>query len=284
MTADVHFETFGFNSGLLSPVQPMGEIHFHHEVELNYLFRGRVTYLQRGGMHELTPHRLAVFWGSTPHNLVSADPDTEMAWITVPLSWIWMWELPEKFTQMLMEGHWWLAPKSGMDHRFPIRAWVEEMAGATPLRQRALFLELQACLLWMAEHSKLCSTHRQSALAAQGEHLRHIETMARYMTEQFREDLNIAAIAAAAGLHPNYAMPLFRQHCGITIRNYLVQLRLAHAQRLILTTNQKMIDVALASGFHSLSSFYEAFSKVVKETPQAFRKQMQMGGSITPKS
>jgi len=50
---------------------------------------------------------------------------------------------------------------------------------------------------------------------------------------------------------------------------------LIHSQRLLITTDQKVIDVAFASGFRSLSSFYEAFLKVVKETPKAFRTRMQ---------
>ena len=270
---DVRFETFGMSSGLIPPVTPMDHHHHHHEVELNYLFRGRVTYLHRDGVRELQPQRLAVFWGSTAHKLISAEPDSEMAWITVPLPWVWTWNLPEKFTQMLMEGRWWLASRSGAVERFPIRAWIKEMAEATPLRQRALSRELEACFLWMAEHSNL--PRGSTRPTSKGNHLRHIEAMACCMAERFREEVDVAVIAEAAGLHPNYAMPLFRRHCGVTIRGYLMQLRLTHAQRLLLTTDQKVIDVALASGFRSLSSFYEGFMKVVKETPQAFRRRMQ---------
>jgi AraC-like DNA-binding protein len=273
MMTDVRFETFGLDSGLLSPAKPMGHLHHHHELELNFLFRGRVTYLHRNGVHELQPGRLAVFWGSTPHNLISAEPDSEMAWITVPLSWLWMWKLPENFTKMLMEGRWWLAPTSGAMERFPIRAWIQEMPEATPLRQRALSLELEACFLWMAEHSSL--PRGNSRPTSNGNHLGHIEAMARCMAERFREEVDIAEIAASASLHPNYAMPLFRRHCGVTLRDYLTQLRLTHAQRLLLTTDHKVIDVALASGFRSVSSFYEAFLRVVKVTPRAFRTRMQ---------
>lgn len=270
---DVHFDTLGFDSRLLAPPVPMRRFHLHHEIELNYVFRGKVTYLLRGGLQTLKPHQLVLFWGSTPHNLMAAEPGTEMAWITVPLSWVWMWQLPAKFTQKLMDGRWWLAPRSAIDQRFPVRSWVSEMANATPLRQRALSLELQACFLWMAEHSTLHRSQSPPTLTQDANHLKHIEAMARCMAERFREECDVAEIARAAGLHPNYAMPLFRQHCGVTIHDYLMQLRLTHAQRLLITTDQKVIDVALASGFRSLSAFYEAFTKFVKKTPHAFRKK-----------
>ena len=96
----------------------------------------------------------------------------------------------------------------------------------------------------------------------------------RRTAERFRENLTVADIAKAANVHPNYAMPLFRRHCGVTIRDYLLQYRITHAQRLLLTMGGKVIDVALANGFSSQSSFYAAFARLVKETPQAFRRRM----------
>lgn len=50
---DVRFESFGLAARLLSPPKPMGRIHHHREVEINFLFRGSVTYLHRGSMRSL---------------------------------------------------------------------------------------------------------------------------------------------------------------------------------------------------------------------------------------
>jgi len=273
---DVRFETFGLNARLHRPPVPMGGIHHHSEVELNYVFRGGITYLHRGSMRRLEAKRLAVFWGSTPHTLVAVDPGTEMAWITVPLAWVWSWGLPERFVRELMEGNWWYAP-GNFGERFNVRAWVKELRSPTRPQQRRLLLELEACFLWLADQ-ELPDTPDTAVRWSEGEStagLQKVERMARFMAERFQEDLTVAAIARAANLHPNYAMPLFRRHCGVTIRDYLLQYRMTHAQRLLLTTDQKVIDVALASGFSSQSSFYAAFVRLVKDTPQAFRRRME---------
>jgi AraC family transcriptional regulator, melibiose operon regulatory protein len=274
---DVRFETFGLNARLLRLPKPMGRIHHHHEVELNYVFRGGVTYLHRGTMRRLESKRLGVFWGSTPHSLVAVDPGTEMAWITVPLAWVWAWGLPERFVRELMEGNWWYAPAAFGD-RFQVKAWVKELYNPTRPQQRRLLLELEACFLWLADQAH-STTLDAAARWSEGEStagLQRVERMARCMAERFQEDLTVAEIAKAAKLHPNYAMPLFRRHCGVTIRDYLLQYRITHAQRLLLTTDDKVIDVALASGFSSQSSFYAAFVKLVKDTPQAFRRRMEV--------
>ncbi|MDO8539986.1 MAG: helix-turn-helix domain-containing protein [Opitutaceae bacterium] len=273
--SDVRFETFGLNARLLSPPKPMGRIHHHHEMEINFLFSGGVTYLHRGAMCKLMPRRLTMFWGSTPHSLVAAEPGSEMAWITVPLAWVWSWALPRKFIRGLMEGRWWTAP-TGSHERFPVRAWVEELEDASPSRHERLLLELHACFLWMAEQAATTSDAEVRAIPAGATGgLHRIERMARFMAERFQDSISVADVAAAAELHPNYAMPLFQRHCGVTIHDYLMQYRLTHAQWLLLTTDEKIIDVALASGFGSLSSFYEAFTRIAKEPPQTFRRRMR---------
>lgn len=270
---NIRFESFGFNAKLLSPPRPMGRIHLHHEVELNFVFRGGVTYLHHGAMRRLEPKRMAIFWGSVPHTLVTVEPESEMAWITVPLAWVWNWALPPCFTRGLMEGQWWIAP-AGAGDRFAVRDWVAELATAGKSGQRWLLLELQACFLWLAEQaaaSKPSATYSVANEATAG--LRHVERMARCMAERFQGNLTITEIARAANLHPNYAMPLFRRICGVTIRNYLLQHRLACAQQLLLTTDDKVLDVALASGFGSISAFYDVFTRVIKETPKEFRRR-----------
>jgi AraC family transcriptional regulator, melibiose operon regulatory protein len=273
---DVRFDTFGLNARLLKRPKPMGRIHHHHEVEMNYVFRGGITYLHRGTVRRLESRRLAVFWGSTPHSLVAVDPGTEMAWITIPLAWIWSWRLPERFVRDLMEGGWRFAPES-FGERFQLRAWVDELYNPTRAQQRRLLLELEACFLWLADQS---ADTARTPVAHWGKDestvgLQRVEKMARFMAERFHEELSVADIAGAAKLHPNYAMPLFRKHCGVTIRDYLLQYRITHAQRLLLTTDDKIIDVALASGFSSQSSFYSVFERLVNDTPQAFRRRME---------
>ena len=266
----VRFESFGLNALLLQPPRPMRRIHHHQEVELNFLFRGHVTYLYRGEIRRLEAGRLTVFWGAMPHSLVEASEDGQMAWLTVPLAWILGWGLPEEFMRNLLRGEWAIAPPR-CGERFPVREWVKEMADASQPHKRVLLLEFQACLLWLAHRG------RAAARASRGaSDLMPIERMARVMAERFHEDLPVRAIASAANLHPNYAMTLFRRACGITLRDYLQQHRLARAQQLLLTSDAKVIDVALESGFGSASAFYATFARILRETPESYRQRMRI--------
>jgi transcriptional regulator GlxA family with amidase domain len=70
-------------------------------------------------------------------------------------------------------------------------------------------------------------------------------------------------------------MRLFRQVSGMTILEYLAQQRVGHAQRLLATTDLKIIDVAMESGFGSVCRFYKIFRKHCGATPRRYREALQ---------
>ena len=45
------------------------------------------------------------------------------------------------------------------------------------------------------------------------------------------------------GLHPNYAMNLFRQTFGTTMTHFITEHRISHAQRLLVTTDEAILTV-----------------------------------------
>lgn len=265
MKQALRLDLLGYAAGRETPPRPMGVYHHHQEIELNFVFAGGVTYLRGGAAWRLGAGRLAVFWGATPHSLVTVEPGTDFGWITLPLAAVRGWAPGARFLGALLGGAVQLAPEGGAE-RFPVAAWIEELRGTQGAAPRGLTLELQGCLCWMAEHA---TTRARRAEAETG--LGPVEAMARVMAERYQEPLDVARIAKAAGLHPNYAMNLFKRRCGLTIRDYLAQLRLTHAQRRLLEGDAKITEVALESGFATLSAFYEAFTRRVGMTPRAYR-------------
>ncbi|GAB4229509.1 MAG: hypothetical protein Kow00109_00760 [Acidobacteriota bacterium] len=89
--------------------------------------------------------------------------------------------------------------------------------------------------------------------------LSRADQLACYIARNYQQPLTSVAIAQAVGLHPNHTMNLFRRAFGTTTRRFLAQHRLSHAQRLLVTTNDSILEIALASGFQSLSRFNEVF-------------------------
>jgi transcriptional regulator GlxA family with amidase domain len=66
-------------------------------------------------------------------------------------------------------------------------------------------------------------------------------------------------------------MALFQKTFGTTLMKYVTQHRLSHAQRLLVTTEDSIVNIAFSSGFGSLSRFNEAFRESFGCTPRGYR-------------
>ena len=72
-------------------------------------------------------------------------------------------------------------------------------------------------------------------------------------------------------LHPNYAMNLFKQVMGYSIKDHITMMKVNHARALLAETNRSILDVSLTTGFSAMSRFYESFHKLVGVTPHQYR-------------
>ena len=99
----------------------------------------------------------------------------------------------------------------------------------------------------------------------------------QYIEEHLREELTIREIAQQAALSPFYFQKGFAMLCGMTVGDYIRQRRLSAAGLEVLTTDRKIIDIALEFGYDSPDSFTKAFTRFHGLTPAALRKS---GGAV----
>ncbi len=257
--------------------------HRHKEVEVNLVTGGEMTYLLGGSRCLLPPGRLAVFWAMIPHRVIRRATGTQFFCIHLPLAWFLQWRLPEAFThrllhgEMLREGD----PAWAARDQTAFEQWRQDLQEPTPETQKVLLLEIEARLRRLARSLAGPGSPRAEKSPrtppASGE-VSQVEAMASFITEGYQNPMTTGEIAAVVGLHPKYAMSLFRRHCGVTLGEYLTQQRLSQAQRLLATTDAKITDVAFESGFGSVSRFYAVFERVCGQSPRAYRLSLRGGG------
>ncbi|OZG73617.1 hypothetical protein BTA51_07280 [Hahella sp. CCB-MM4] len=95
--------------------------------------------------------------------------------------------------------------------------------------------------------------------------------MVAYITEHFQDDLPIEKITSNIGLNKNFAMGLFKKVMGLSLLECITSIRVHHAERLLITTDDDITSIAFASGFSSLSRFYEVFGKYFRDSPKRYR-------------
>lgn len=271
-------ETFGL-ACVRQDAALMPRSHRHNEVELNFVATGTVTYRFAGAPTIVSAGRLALFWAALPHQLIEVEASTTMWWLTVPLARFLRWHLPDALTTRVLSGAPVIARDPATDAADPslFGRWEADLRAASSERRTVALLEIEARLRRLALTLSADDQHpaRHPAAGGTGDEVGHAELLARFIARHYTEPLTVRAIAAAAGLHPNYAMTLFRRTFGLSIGEYLTQYRVADAQRLLVTTDDRIVDVALGVGFGSLSRFYAAFGRACGRPPRAYRAHVR---------
>jgi AraC-like DNA-binding protein len=91
-------------------------------------------------------------------------------------------------------------------------------------------------------------------------------------------ELSVSELAPMMSCTPRHFNRLFREELGSSFREKQIELRLAKACELLTTSNAKVIDVALESGYQSSSVFSQLFKKHLGVSPGRWRRQRLNSG------
>jgi AraC-like DNA-binding protein len=76
------------------------------------------------------------------------------------------------------------------------------------------------------------------------------------------------------GLNPTYFSTLFKKEMGVTFSNYILNVKIDHAKRLLKNTNMSLISIAIELGFDNQSYFSNVFKKATNMTPKQYRQAL----------
>lgn len=117
---------------------------------------------------------------------------------------------------------------------------------------------------------------------APGDVLVHLRRSRDLIDSRYAEALDLAAIAAEAGLSKYHFHRLFTATYGRTPAAYLSERRIERAQDLLRATNLTVTEVCHAVGFSSLGSFSSRFRAIVGESPTQFQSRWGAGAPRIP--
>lgn len=252
----------------------MAAPHCHDDLEVMMLEgQGPADFQFRDHLLHLESGAVIAFWAAFPHTLAQNSSGRVLARLMVPMSLVLSRNVPEPLTASLLAGRVLTADVDPMLVSSRFGEWALDVrSGDTDVR-KATLLEIEGWLHRIMP--KLSSIDGDPAAAASPRNLEATAAMCRYVMSHFREAIQVADIARAAGLHPQYAMTLFRRTIGTTIGDYLTGWRVSEAQRLLVATSATTSNVAFAAGFGSVSQFYECFTLRCGRTPREYRVAMR---------
>ena len=269
----------GFACERWSPT-PVDGLNRYNEIELHLVKSGSLTYLFGGERVTLEPGRLALFWAASPHQIIKSTSQLDYLVIKIPLIWFLQCQFPGNLVHPILNGQ--VVVDPDWDPPADIKQfnrWAQNIQSQQPPCLRATQLELEARLLRLTislparTESNRCD--RAISTPFGSGQARRVVQMVSFIAQNYTERVTVEQISKSVGLHPHYAMNLFHKTFGTTLINCVTQHRISHARRLLITTDQKIVNVALMVGFNSISRFNAAFKTACSCSPREYREKHQ---------
>jgi two-component system response regulator YesN len=98
-----------------------------------------------------------------------------------------------------------------------------------------------------------------------------IESAKRYIEKNYMLELTLSSLAEQYNYNSTYFSELFKEAAGISFIQYVTEVRMKHAVRLLKETQLTVWDVTELTGFRSPSYFSSKFKKMFNLSPSDFR-------------
>jgi len=110
----------------------------------------------------------------------------------------------------------------------------------------------------------------------------HLRRARDHADRHYSEPLDLAGLAAVAGMSKYHFQRLFTSTYGVSPTTHVTRRRIERAQDLLRATNLTVTEVCHAVGFSSLGSFSSRFRELVGEAPSEFQRRYADGAPRIP--
>jgi len=249
--------------------------HYHPEIELTLIVSSSGHRYVGDHIGRFAAGDLVLMGPNLPHSYVN-DERTDRAGSIV------LQFLPECFGTgffrlgEMREVHALLErSRVGLSFHGPVRERVARMLSELPSLDGAArlvaFLEILQALARSRDYRRLASpTYAPSLALYQGE---RINRVCELISRRFRENVTQAEASRVAKMSGPSFSRFFRRATNRTFRAFLNEVRVGHASRLLLESDQSVAEICYDSGFGNLSNFNRQFLKLRKVSPRDYRRR-----------
>lgn len=93
-----------------------------------------------------------------------------------------------------------------------------------------------------------------------------------YINCHFFENPSLSQVAQIINYNDSYFSTLFKQYTGKNYTNYLLDLKIEHAKKLLKNNPMPIINACMSCGFNSISNFNRCFKKMTGMSPTEYKK------------
>ena len=264
----------------LRPVMD-NKFHYHPEVELIHFIKGQGTQFIGDSITQFQSGDLILVGSNLPHywrfdkglNGAAAHDygEVKVAHFSECFLGAHFLNLPEnKALKDLLER-----AKRGIkvggknkDKVAELLSWMQDAQGT----DRIIYLML--ALVEIVKSEELESLSSVAYLhTTEDNHENRIEAIYDYTFSNFRKKIHLDEIAAIAGISPNSFCRYFKTLTHKTYSQFLTEIRVGKACKLLIDNRLNIKQVCSESGFNNFASFYKCFKDITGKSPLNYQKE-----------
>ncbi|WP_029906924.1 AraC family transcriptional regulator [Prevotella sp. 10(H)] len=155
--------------------------------------------------------------------------------------------------------------------RAQIGKLMEEMAAQNGISKITNFIRLLDLMAVSEEYELLTSVgYTESVNSSDFE---RFDKIYQYIMKNFSEQIKLEEVAALVGLTPNAFCRYFKGRTKKTFVQYLNDIRIGHAKKLLIKGRMKISTLSMDCGFNNLSNFIEQFKRSTNMSPSEYQKR-----------
>jgi transcriptional regulator GlxA family with amidase domain len=164
-----------------------------------------------------------------------------------------------------------------------LRSSVDALARLDGAAQTVALLDLLVWLAHSAEYRPLSAEPVRPA--SRPESHKALTAAVQYLEQNYRTRVTREHLAEAAAVTPSSLSRLFRRQLGVTITDYLSNVRLGASADLLAHSQRAIAEIAFSCGFTNLANFNRRFRARYGLTPSRYRRQFAdaagVGGTVS---
>lgn len=272
-----HFEfQKEFQFRLFQTSERQSRLHCHTCLELNLVEKGRGSYIIDGRVYPIEPGDIFVINNSEQHLAIHGEEELTMTVLVFDADSLWKNRYGTDYLKPFLNRNGAFSNRItaeaaeylAMVHAFACmkQECVQEKTGWQMVTEAAANLLLSLLYQYYSEKQELKDTDNGQYMFGR------ITQVFTYIKEHFAENITLEQLSEVTALSKNYLCKYFKDRTGQTLFGYIEQTRVQYACYLLQTTDKEIGQIAMETGFESISYFNRIFKKQCNVTPGQFRK------------
>lgn len=255
--------------------------HFHSQYEIIYVKESSGLYFVGDAIDQYSANTLLLLGSNLPHYMRSdpiyrnGDDSLRVKGSIIQFEKDFMFYSINHYPQFLHIKSLLQEANRGVRISSPISTEIKSLMEKIPKEEG--FFQLTDLLLLLqemstADKSLITSPLYSETMPTYGNS--RMEKVMSYINSNYTKALSLKDIASMAAMNPTAFCRYFKENTGKTFLQYVVEMRIGYACKLLLMREMDISQICLESGFDSISHFNRTFKKITHFTPSQYQQNI----------